>query len=211
MNSTEFAKLMYCKIFEMENEDNDCNVTAVLDAVKNLTEREQNALQCRYLFGYTLKEIAEKMNLTSRESARQIISRALIKLRNMPSSNDMKISNIIRERDFYKAANEKAQRDLAEMKIVLKNIKQDLSAGREATNIVSVEDLEFSMRTFNCLKRAGYKTVSDILNIENAQEVHKIRNFGAHSFEELMSKMEKHGFTEWVEKIKSSGREGAKK
>ena len=125
MNSTEFAKLMYCKIFEMENEDNDCNVTAVLDAVKNLTEREQNALQCRYLFGYTLKEIAEKMNLTSRESARQIISRALIKLRNMPSSNDMKISNIIRERDFYKAANEKAQRDLAEMKIVLKNIKQD--------------------------------------------------------------------------------------
>lgn len=51
-----------------------------------------------------------------------------------------------------------------------------------------IEDLDFSVRTYNVLKRAGLHTVYDI-TLRTEEELKKIRNLGKHSFEEIINKL----------------------
>lgn len=53
---------------------------------------------------------------------------------------------------------------------------------------ITVEELDLTLRSFNCLKRAGLNTVGDILEIER-EELSKIKNFGKKSFEEVEQKI----------------------
>lgn len=65
-----------------------------------------------------------------------------------------------------------------------------------------IEDLELSMRTFNCLKRAGIAMVGEILaKLEKgSNEMLAIRNFGEKSLIELLDRMkEKHILSESYE------------
>lgn len=55
-----------------------------------------------------------------------------------------------------------------------------------------VEDLDLSLRSYNCLKRADINTVGDIAAY-TAVELSKIRNFGKKSFNEVKEKMEELG------------------
>ena len=40
-----------------------------------------------------------------------------------------------------------------------------------------IEDLDFTVRTYNCLKREGIHTVSELI-AKSTEELHEIRNFG---------------------------------
>lgn len=55
-----------------------------------------------------------------------------------------------------------------------------------------IEDLDLSLRSYNCLKRANINTVGDILEYE-VSELKKIRNFGKKSFTEVESKINELG------------------
>ncbi len=55
-----------------------------------------------------------------------------------------------------------------------------------------VEQLELSVRTFNCLKRSGINTLGQLLEKSKA-ELLAIRNFGQKSYEELWSKLKERG------------------
>ncbi len=55
-----------------------------------------------------------------------------------------------------------------------------------------IEDLDLSLRSYNCLKRANINTVGDILEYE-VSELKKIRNFGKKSFTEVESKIDELG------------------
>ena len=56
----------------------------------------------------------------------------------------------------------------------------------------SIEDLEFSVRSYNCLKRAGIHTVADIVN-KSEQDMIKVRNLGKKSLDEVMNKIAELG------------------
>ena len=56
---------------------------------------------------------------------------------------------------------------------------------------VTVEKLELSSRTLNCLKRAGINKVGEVLE-RTAAELLKIRNFGEKSLEELRARLEEN-------------------
>lgn len=58
---------------------------------------------------------------------------------------------------------------------------------------ISVEKLELSSRTLNCLKRAGIHKVGEILE-RTRPNLLGIRNFGERSWQELVSKLEERGF-----------------
>jgi len=64
-----------------------------------------------------------------------------------------------------------------------------------------VEDLELTVRAYNCLKRAGITQVGEILEkLKKGQdEILAIRNFGQKSLDELMEKLEDKGFLELLE------------
>ena len=56
---------------------------------------------------------------------------------------------------------------------------------------ITVEKLELSSRTLNCLKRAGVNKVGEVLE-RTAEELLKIRNFGEKSLEELRARLEEN-------------------
>ena len=56
----------------------------------------------------------------------------------------------------------------------------------------SIEDLELSARSFNCLKRAGISTVEDLINKTEA-EMMKVRNLGKKSLDEVTHKLHSLG------------------
>ena len=57
---------------------------------------------------------------------------------------------------------------------------------------MSIEELELSVRSFNCLKRAGISTVEDLTN-KSESEMLKVRNLGKKSFDEVTAKLHSLG------------------
>lgn len=59
---------------------------------------------------------------------------------------------------------------------------------------VAIEDLDFSVRTYNCLKRAGINTIGDLV-ARSEDEMMKVRNLGKKSLEEVIVKLEDMGLS----------------
>ena len=57
---------------------------------------------------------------------------------------------------------------------------------------MTIEDLDLSVRIFNCLKRAGIDTVSDLVS-RSEDEMIKVRNLGKKSLEEVTQKLQSLG------------------
>ena len=65
--------------------------------------------------------------------------------------------------------------------------------GKEKILEMTIEDLDLSVRSFNCLKRAGINTVDDLIN-KSEEEMLKVRNLGKKSFDEVREKLQSLGF-----------------
>ena len=66
--------------------------------------------------------------------------------------------------------------------------------GKEKVLEMTIEELDLSVRAFNCLKRAGVNTVSDLIN-KSQDEMMKVRNLGKKSLEEVLAKLDSLGFS----------------
>lgn len=85
--------------------------------------------------------------------------------------------------------------------------------GREEEGIpsrvyeVPIEDLELTVRAYNCLKRAGITKVGEILEKleQGEEEVLAIRNFGRKSLDELLERLEAKGFLSVINYRPGSG------
>lgn len=55
-----------------------------------------------------------------------------------------------------------------------------------------IEEMELSVRSYNCLKRAGIETIGDLAK-KSRSEMMKVRNMGAKSLEEVIAKLEALG------------------
>ena len=58
---------------------------------------------------------------------------------------------------------------------------------------MTIEELDLSVRSFNCLKRAGINTVEDLIS-KSEDDMMKVRNLGRKSLEEVIQKLESLGF-----------------
>jgi len=65
--------------------------------------------------------------------------------------------------------------------------------GKEKILEMTIEDLDLSVRSFNCLKRAGINTVEDLIN-KSEEDMMKVRNLGRKSLEEVVQKLNSLGF-----------------
>jgi DNA-directed RNA polymerase subunit alpha len=59
---------------------------------------------------------------------------------------------------------------------------------------MNIDELELSVRSYNCLKRAGINTVEELTN-KTAEDMMKVRNLGRKSLEEVLSKLKELGLT----------------
>ena len=59
---------------------------------------------------------------------------------------------------------------------------------------MTIEELDLSVRSFNCLKRAGINTVRDLIN-RSEEDMMKVRNLGRKSLEEVINKVASLGLS----------------
>ena len=65
--------------------------------------------------------------------------------------------------------------------------------GKEKILEMTIEELDLSVRSFNCLKRAGINTVEDLIN-RTEEDMMKVRNLGRKSLEEVIAKLDALGY-----------------
>lgn len=67
-------------------------------------------------------------------------------------------------------------------------------AGRAADLMTPIEDMDFSVRSYNCLKREGVTSVGELIQ-KTEQDLLDIRNFGQKSIEEVKQKLAEMGLS----------------
>ena len=187
----------------------DFNIEIGLKGLKNvceifLTPREQKVLELRYVENKTLEEAAKELDVT-RERIRQIESKTIHKL-NLPKYRERVFSNdydyeIIKLREEKELLISDIRKEIAILKPFLEWVNafpQDLIQAKEKINYQAVllrpiSDLDLSVRSYNCLKRAGIDTIEDLLQ-KDGYDLQKIRNMGRKSLKEIYNKVHEKGF-----------------
>ena len=70
-------------------------------------------------------------------------------------------------------------------------IDKEPEGDRKALDM-NIDELELSVRSYNCLKRAGINTVAELIN-KTPDEMMKVRNLGRKSLEEVLAKLKELG------------------
>ena len=68
------------------------------------------------------------------------------------------------------------------------------NSAKEKVLEMTIEELDLSVRSFNCLKRAGINTVEDLIN-KTEDDMMKVRNLGRKSLEEVVAKLASLGLS----------------
>ena len=76
-----------------------------------------------------------------------------------------------------------------EQAVVMSETKDD---EKEKVLEMSIDELELSVRSYNCLKRAGINTVEELTN-KTSDDMMKVRNLGRKSLEEVLAKLKELG------------------
>ena len=135
----------------------------------SLTERERRILDYRYKDGLTYDKIGS-CECVTRERARQILAKALRKLRHFSRLNFLKygVHGVIARK--VESAREAALATMPQPDVP----KDDMP----------IESLELSVRSYNCLKRAGIRTLHGIATMTFDELCH-VRNLGKKSVDEI--------------------------
>ena len=83
--------------------------------------------------------------------------------------------------------------DLSDEAKKLDVMKDREDVAKEKVLEMTIEELDMSVRAFNCLKRAGINTVEDLIN-RSEEDMIKVRNLGKKSLEEVIQKLQSLGF-----------------
>ena len=83
--------------------------------------------------------------------------------------------------------------DLSEEASVVEMMADKGEKDNEKILEMTIEELDLSVRSFNCLKRAGINTVNDLIE-KSEEEMMKVRNLGKKSFDEVKEKLKSLGY-----------------
>lgn len=175
---------------------------ALTESLESLTDREKNVIERRFRDGWTLEQTGKEFGVTA-ERIREIEARAIRKLRHPRHAKHWmfdtagKAEEAMKERDALKleCINLRAklirlydERGMAkEKEWVNKARRFDLP--EDAT----VDDLELSVRSYNCLKRVGINMASEMAGW-TMEDFSKVRNLGRKSVIEIITKLKERGF-----------------
>lgn len=139
-------------------------------ALMGLTDRERECVGLYFQNCMSYRKIGDVYHLST-ERIRQIIKKAERKLRHPSRFQYIRYGyegNIERLAPKYELTEEDRKADLLD---------------------TPIEEMNFSVRAFNCLKRGNMNTVSDITEGLKKGNIMKIRNMGPKSYEEIIQKV----------------------
>ena len=93
-------------------------------------------------------------------------------------------------KEYYLGLYEKSMPNTLSWEEKLKVVKE---AGFDYLEM-SIDELELSVRSYNCLKRAGINTVEELTN-KTSEDMMKVRNLGRKSLEEVLAKLSELGLS----------------
>ena len=195
------------EIFEKEPESlmTDDQAAGLEYALSTLSEREQKAIRLYYKEEKNLEETGKEFNVT-RERVRQILAKGVRKLRHKSRSNYIlyglegcnarhetvnlermieKVNELHDELDMLEKAYEERKAALQE-KMEAEELSKQLPTATEA---LSVDEMELSVRSYNCLCRADLKTVGKICEAAEKGQLDRVRNLGRKCLIEILKRI----------------------
>ena len=161
---------------------------------QHLTERENKVLQMRYEWGMTLEEVGSELGAT-RERIRQIEAKAIRKMRTRKRDimcapaidyrKELSDNEVLRNQVNY------LQSELDKIRNITPEQREEADKKRSVME-TSIDELDLSVRSYNCCKRAGINTLGDLCGKTNT-EMQRVRNMGKKSLQEIEKKMAEYG------------------
>jgi len=198
----------------------DDDIKAGLDyALGTLTERQQTVLKEYYENEKTLEEIGNEVGIT-RERIRQVTVKALRMLRHPSRKRYITHGYKIASGELSRQVEERYLEELKLLEAVyaekVSELRQKISElddnskrleYKESVDFMKslelpITDLNLSVRSYNCLARAGIKTLYELCNY-TYNDLIAVRNLGRKSTEEVIAKMKEYGL-----KLKNHGESG---
>ena len=84
--------------------------------------------------------------------------------------------------------------DLSETMGTRSTVVEKAEAQRDKVMEMTIDDMDLSVRSYNCLKRANINTVEDLIS-KTEEEMMKVRNLGRKSLEEVINKLAMMGLS----------------
>ena len=170
-------------IMEDCDEDKPCREFSIEFVYRVFAEelypREERALELYYRDHLTLDEAGKCLGVT-RERVRQIIAKALRKLKHPTRMNRMRAVSRAEYEDLL-VENERLKRDL-------NSVDPNIDPFVKNPWDIPIADLDLSVRSYNCLQRAGIRTVYDLCQ-KTEEEMMRVRNLGKRSLAEVKLKL----------------------
>ena len=181
-----YYEKFYAKVFGVSDEEasimmpEDAEETAEF-ILTTLSERERDILK-RHVSGETTTSIGESYGVT-RERARQILAKTIRKLHSPPRLRILQDGKVASDVKDLEAKLEKER--LAEEKARTAEKLRELEARMDQSySEMWIEELDPSVRTYNCLRKENINTVGDLLR-QTRYSLGKIRGMGKASLEEI--------------------------
>lgn len=175
-------------------------VPAIMESLDALTEREQKVIRLRFQSGLTYEQAGKHFNVT-RERIRQVEAKAIRKLRHprhwkhWKKDTMDKVFEVAEDRDRLRLENMELKSRLTKIMDAMgmkEEQKQRVMDTKEKAPDVSLDELELSVRSYNCLKRVGVAKLSDF-DGWTMERLMKVRNLGRKSMEEVLHKLKEYG------------------
>ena len=163
-----------------------------------LTDREKEIIQRYAKEGEEAKSIADSMGLgvsTVYKDIKKIIWKINSKRKFFVVDIDALFSNV-RLVKTLKSDVDRLEGELAWYKKDEARVKRVEEAKRHAEeDDMPIENLNLDTRAYNCLKRAGYKTIGDIKYTLTIEKLSSIWNMGVKTAEYVLKVLSDHGIT----------------
>lgn len=162
-------------------------------APKVLKEREQRMISLYYFDEMTLEQVGKIYNL-SRDRVRQLILKGIRKLRHPQHAKVLSMG--LKEYQEHEAIM-KQNAELEKQRLqeaFQKELDEKVEKAKDGTYIpdkilnMDIADLELSVRSYNCMRRAMYDTVKDVLRA-NLDDLMRVRNLGKKSMIDVLKQV----------------------
>jgi len=203
MTDADYAARIYRLVFDVAQDDGDAYTRGILDAIGELDDREQAALECYYRLGKNFRRTAQSLGDITAETARRIVREALQKLRDPSASSKMSVSAIVGRKDKLLAdmgSTIDELYDQIERTSLGAPVDSDIQAMIDLRKM-SVSKIGLPARAYKHLQDIGVHSVASLLKMDSLDRLQERRGFGRKSRRDLIAVMRDTGYGEWADRM----------
>lgn len=160
----------------------------------SLNTRQVELFKMRFIDCMPLEDIAEKFDIT-RERTRQIFEQSIRRLRiELPQVFDRlkELDNLKEEIKLSRKRTVYIEKQYKDLVAGIEKLKPHKLSDENPYLYRAIEDIELSVRAYNCLKAAGINIVADIMRHKQGDFL-RFRNMGKRSLMEITDRLKENG------------------